>query len=200
MTPTTRTLHVALAALALAACSPKTEAPSEPPAAAEPEPTAAAATAPAAPAVPPPAELPPIPAGSKVFFVAPADGAKIEGPLENGKVSVHVQMGAENIAVKPAGAVEAGSGHHHILIDPQPIALGTPVPKDEQHLHFGQGQTEATIALAPGEHTLMLQFADGLHRSYGPALASSIKITAVAAGSVQAAPAQPATGATAPSK
>jgi phage baseplate assembly protein gpV len=194
MTKTIRTLRFAITVLALAACSPKAEAPSEPAPAAEPAPSAPEP----APAAPPSAELPAVPAGAKVFFVAPLDGAKVEGPLENGKITVHVQMGAENITVKPAGAIEAGSGHHHILIDPQPIAVGTPVPKDEQHLHFGQGQTEATIGLEPGEHTLTLQFADGLHRSYGPALASTIKVNAIAAGSVQAAPTAAAVTPTAP--
>jgi hypothetical protein len=188
MTKTIRVLAIACALVALAACNQKPA--EEAPAPSEPTPAPAPS---AAPPPPPVVELPAVPAGAKVFFVAPADGAKIEGPLENGKISVHVQMGAENIAVKPAGAVEAGSGHHHILIDPAPsIPTGTPVPKDEQHLHFGQGQTEATLALEPGEHTLMLQFADGLHRSYGEALQSSIKVTTIAAGSVQAAGVQPA--------
>ena len=188
MMKTTRALCLVSALVALAACNQKpaedTAAPSEPaPAAAAPVPV------PSQPAAPPVVELPAVPEGAKVSFVAPADGATVEGPLENGKISVHVQMGAENIAVKAAGEVEAGSGHHHILIDATPIAAGQPVPKDEQHLHFGKGQTEATIELTAGEHVLMLQFADGLHRSYGPALQASIKVTAVASGSVQAAPA-----------
>ncbi|HMI90198.1 MAG TPA: DUF4399 domain-containing protein [Polyangiales bacterium] len=132
--------------------------------------------------------LPAVPAGAKVSFVAPRDGEKITGPLENGKVSVKVQMGAEGIAIKPAGAVETGSGHHHILIDAEPIAPGTVVPKDDTHLHFGQGQTEANVALAIGEHTLTMQLADGIHRSYGPALSSTIKINVTGAGTVGAIP------------
>jgi hypothetical protein len=127
-----------------------------------------------------------------VWFLEPTDGAKIEGPLENGKVRVAVKMGAEGIAIKPAGPVEAGSGHHHILVDSGALAAGGVVPKDEQHLHFGKGQTEATLELTPGAHTLELQLADGMHRSYGPQLSSSIKITVVAAGTVAAAPAPPA--------
>jgi hypothetical protein len=183
---TTRTL-VLIASLALVACGQK---PSEP-VVADPAPMAAPATPPPHEIHPPPAAdvapLPAIPAGAKVFFVEPADGARVQGPLENGKVAVHVKMGAEGIVIKPAGAVEAGSGHHHILVDVDPIPGTSIVPKDERHLHFGQGQTEATLALAPGEHTLRLQLADGMHRSYGPDLAASIKITVAATGTVGAA-------------
>ncbi|MET0385793.1 MAG: DUF4399 domain-containing protein, partial [Polyangiales bacterium] len=154
-------------------------------------PPPSAPAAPAAPAAPPSLELPAIPAGASVSFLEPADGATVRGPAENGKVSVPVKLGAENIAVKPAGQIEAGSGHHHILVDTTPDPEGAVVAKDDQHLHYGQGQTEATLTLAPGEHTLQLQFADGIHRSYGPKLAQTIKIT-VAEG--------PATGNAAPPK
>jgi hypothetical protein len=179
--------------LVSAACNKPTDAPAaasgnEP---AAPAPAVEHADHPAAePAMALP--LPAVPAGAKVMFTSPHDGDKVEGPLENGKVTVKVQMGAEGIAIKPAGAVETGSGHHHILIDATALPPGTIVPKDETHLHFGKGQTEADVPLAIGPHVLTLQLADGMHRSYGPQLSSSIKIEVVAAGSVAAAPAAPA--------
>jgi hypothetical protein len=184
-------LWLVLLALGGQSCSQK---PSEAPPAAEsaaaaptaPSPSAAPQAAPA-PAAPP--ELPAVPPGAKVSFLEPTDGAKVTGPLQNGKVEVHVKMGAEGIAIKPAGAVEAGSGHHHLVIDAPAVAPGDAVPKDEQHMHFGKGQTEATVELAPGPHTLQLQLGDGIHRSYGPALAPSIKVEVVAAGSAAASPA-----------
>jgi hypothetical protein len=196
---TTSMLALSCSLISLLACNKPA---AEPAASSESEPAAPAApVAPApAPAAAPEAHahptaevaaelaMPPVPAGAKVMFVAPRDGEKVMGPLENGKVSVKVQMGAEGIAIKPAGPVEAGSGHHHILIDSEPAPYGTVVPKDDTHLHFGQGQTEANIALSIGEHTLTMQLADGIHRSYGPALASSVKINVVAAGSVGAEP------------
>lgn len=123
---------------------------------------------------------------AKVFFTLPAEGANVIGPLENGSVMVKVQMGASGVAIKPAGAIENGSGHHHVLVDTAAMPAGTVVPKDAMHLHFGTGQTEATIPLAIGPHTLTLQLADGIHRSYGEALSSTIKITVSAAGSVAA--------------
>lgn len=108
--------------------------------------------------------------GSRVFFVAPADGATVKGP-------VTVKMGVEGMKVQPAGQLTEGTGHHHVIIDAGGVAKGTAVPADDQHIHFGKGQTEATLALSPGEHTLTLQFADGAHRSYGPDLAATIKVT-----------------------
>jgi hypothetical protein len=163
------------------------------PSAPEPAPAAEAPAAPEhvhpAPSAAPALELPAVPAGARVFFAAPKDGEQLVGTLENGKVSVSVKMGVENIAVQPAGEVVAGSGHHHVLIDAEQVAQGAVVPKDEQHVHFGQGETEALIPLAPGPHTLQLQFADGIHRSYGPTLSAKIGVTVAATGSVEAAPA-----------
>ena len=116
------------------------------------------------------------PPGAKVFFTSPTDGAKLNGPLTEGKAKVAVKMGVENIVVQPAGEVVKGTGHHHIIVDGEGIPLGTIVPKDETHLHFGKGQTEAELELPPGEHKLTLQFADGAHVSYGPSLSSTIKV------------------------
>jgi hypothetical protein len=50
------------------------------------------------------------------------------------------------------------------------------VPKDSTHLHYGKGQTEAEVKLSPGKHKLTLQFADGLHRSYGSKLAATVSV------------------------
>jgi hypothetical protein len=187
------TIQILAAVLLISACGDKpTEAPpaaEAPSPAAEPVPqraepehaehAAAAVTAALA-------EVPPVPQGAKVSFVSPADGATIEGPLENGKISVPVKMGVEGIALEPAGPVVAGSGHHHVLIDAEAIPAGVVIPKDEQHEHFGKAQSEATLLLAPGPHKLSLQYGDGIHRSYGPQLAATITITAVAMGSVPA--------------
>jgi hypothetical protein len=141
--------------------------------------TAAAAT-PSVQAEPLAPPGPPVaPPGSKVFFIEPTDGAEVKGPLVDGKVPLKVKMGVEGIALEAAGAQKQGSGHHHIIVDGEFIAMGTVVPKDETHLHYGQAQSEADIALAPGDHTLTMQFADGAHMSYGPQLAKSIKVKVV---------------------
>ena len=115
--------------------------------------------------------LPTIPDKAKVFFVNLKNGQKIKSPFK-------VQMGVSGIALDSAGALKPASGHHHILIDAgDSLTAGTVVPKDSTHLHFGNAQKEAELKLTPGEHKLTLQYADGIHRSYGGKLASSVTVT-----------------------
>ncbi|MBO9199113.1 MULTISPECIES: DUF4399 domain-containing protein [Niastella] len=117
------------------------------------------------------APVPEIPAGAKVFFKNLKNGQKIKSPFK-------VLMGVSGIALDSAGVIKPASGHHHILIDNgDSLALGTVVPKDSTHLHFGNAQKEAELKLTPGEHKLTLQYADGIHRSYGGKLASSVTVT-----------------------
>jgi hypothetical protein len=116
------------------------------------------------------AHIGPVPEGAKVFFVAPADGATVASPVK-------IQMGVEGMEVKPAGQIQDGSGHHHIIIDADPVAKGTLVPADDNHKHFGKGQTETELNLTPGQHTLQLQFANGVHLSYGEQMSAKITIT-----------------------
>ncbi|MGC4038774.1 MAG: DUF4399 domain-containing protein [Chitinophagaceae bacterium] len=114
--------------------------------------------------------LPDVPAGAKVMFKGLKNGATVSSPLK-------VQMGAEGIKVDTAGPVIAGVGHHHLFIDAEDsLTAGTMVPKDSTHLHFGKAQTETEVKLTPGKHKLTLQFADGLHRSYGSKLATTITV------------------------
>lgn len=106
---------------------------------------------------------------AKVMFVSPQAGAKVKSPVK-------VEMGVEGMTVLPAGEMKEQTGHHHLIIDGQPLGKGAVVPKDETHIHFGKGQTSAEIELKPGKHTLTLQFADGAHLSYGPDLSATIQI------------------------
>ena len=117
------------------------------------------------------APVPEIPAAAKVYFVNLKTGQKVKSPFK-------VEMGVSGIALDSAGTLRPASGHHHILVDAgDSLAMGTVVPKDSTHLHFGNAQKEATLTLAPGKHKLTLQYADGIHRSYGGKLASSVTIT-----------------------
>lgn len=115
--------------------------------------------------------MPEIPADAKVFFGNVKDGDVVSSPLK-------VTMETTDLSVDTAnGILKPGSGHHHILIDgPDFLPEGQPVPKDSVHLHFGNAQKEAELSLSPGKHTLTLQFADALHRSYGSQLSSKINI------------------------
>lgn len=112
-----------------------------------------------------------VPENAKVFFVNLSDGQNVPNELK-------VVMGVSGMEVHPAGELIAGTGHHHILIDGKPMEKGMFIPKDGNHIHFGDGQTEATITVPSGEHTLTLQFANGAHFSYGEQLSATITVTA----------------------
>jgi hypothetical protein len=111
------------------------------------------------------------PAGAEVYLIAPRDGEKIHGP-------VTVRFGLKGMGVAPAGIKFDNTGHHHLLIDTDlgEIKLDAPLPSTDKIVHFGKGQTETTVTLAPGKHTLELLFADYQHLSFEPPLHSR-KIT-----------------------
>lgn len=106
---------------------------------------------------------------ARVFFVEPQDGAKLPTKFT-------VKMGVEGMTVVPAGAPKEGTGHHHLLVDHKALKKGTVVPTSDTSIHFGKGQTETEVSLKPGKHSLTLQFADGNHQSYGPALSATIHV------------------------
>mgnify|MGYP000209276947 CR=1 FL=1 len=109
------------------------------------------------------------PEGAKVFFANLTDGDTVQSPL-------YVEFGIEGMEVMPAGEIVEGAGHHHIIIDAQHIGLTEPVPADETNIHYGKGQTSDSLSLSVGKHNLTLQFADGVHRSYGEKLSNQISI------------------------
>ena len=114
----------------------------------------------------------PSPAGAEVYIVSPKDGAKVKGP-------VTVVFGLKGMGIAPAGIKFDNTGHHHLLIDADaPTDLSVPLLANEHSMHFGKGQTETTLTLPPGKHTLQLILADSLHTPHEPALISK-KITIV---------------------
>ncbi len=108
------------------------------------------------------------PAGAEVYIVSPQDGATVSQTFT-------VRFGLKGMGVAPAGVTHENTGHHHLLVDVKvlPVA-GQPIPKDEQHLHFGGGQTETTLKLAPGTHTLQLELGDANHIPFDPPLVSKM--------------------------
>lgn len=118
------------------------------------------------------APLPEVPADAKLFFANLKDGQTVTSPLR-------IEMGVEAMTVDTAnGIIKSASGHHHILVDVDSIPIGTIVPPTDSlhHYHFGKAQTSGEIKLTPGKHTIALQFADGLHRSYGSRLNTKITV------------------------
>jgi hypothetical protein len=112
-------------------------------------------------------ERTPAPAGAKVFIIEPADGATVSSP-------VTVKFGAEGVDIVPAGTDKPNSGHHHLLIDAKLPDLNSAIPKDEHYIHYGKGQTETTVELTPGKHTLQLLLGDKNHIPTNPPVESSV--------------------------
>ena len=111
------------------------------------------------------------PAGAEVYFIAPQNGAKLHSP-------VTIKFGLKGMGIAPAGIKFDNTGHHHLLVDTDvsELKLDAPMPATDKIVHLGKGQTETTLVLTPGKHTLQLVFADYLHQSFDPPLTSK-KIT-----------------------
>lgn len=109
------------------------------------------------------------PAGASVSIVSPKDGETVTSPVK-------VVFGIEGMVLAPAGEDTPGTGHHHLLVDKDLADPNVPIPTDANHLHFGKAQTEASVELAPGTHTLQLVLGDFLHIPFDPVIASP-KIT-----------------------
>lgn len=102
----------------------------------------------------------------RIYFRAPHDGA-IVGP------TFDLAFGLKNYGVAPAGVNLPNTGHFHVIINATPPAPGMIVPADSLHRHFGGGQIETSLTLAPGRYTLRLVLADFEHKVIGPPLISA---------------------------
>ena len=109
----------------------------------------------------------PSPEGAKVYFINLKDGAEVDSPFL-------VQFGLSGMGVAPAGVEKPNTGHHHLLIDTTmtPEQMKEPLPADDNHKHFGGGQTEAMVTLPKGQHTLQLLLGDWTHIPHEPPVMS----------------------------
>ena len=112
---------------------------------------------------------------ARVYIVNLEDGAQVSSPVK-------VVFGLSGMGVAPAGTEKENTGHHHLLIDRPPLGQGEDgadelsygIPADENHLHFGGGQTETTVELAPGAHTLQLVMGDLGHVPHSTPIVSEV--------------------------
>jgi len=113
----------------------------------------------------------PSPPGAKVFIISPKNGAKVTNPVE-------VKFGIKGMNLAPAGTKQENTGHHHLLIDTAaPADLSQPLPTiPDKIVHFGKAQTETSVTLTPGKHTLQLLLADHNHIPHNPPVLSK-KVT-----------------------
>ena len=117
----------------------------------------------------------PSPADARVYFVDLAHGATVKSPLT-------VRFGLSGMGVAPAGVAHDNTGHHHLLVDRAPFGEGEhganelrfPIMTDAHHIHFGAGQTETTLDLPPGPHTLQLVLGDWTHIPHDPPVVSEL--------------------------
>jgi hypothetical protein len=110
----------------------------------------------------------PSPAGARVYFINVQNGQHVKSP-------VLIQFGLTGMGIAPFGLTGQGTqntGHHHLIIDAPPPEGGVPIPADMMHVHYGRGQTEATVQLPPGPHTLQLVLADAAHIPHVPPVMS----------------------------
>ncbi|MEP2027376.1 MAG: DUF4399 domain-containing protein [Paracoccaceae bacterium] len=116
---------------------------------------------------------------AKVYFANLQDGATVSSPIT-------IIFGLSGMGVAPAGTEKDNTGHHHLLIDRPPMGQGEDgadeliygIPSDEHHMHFGGGQTEVTLELTPGSHTLQLVLGDLGHVAHAtPIMSEVITIT-----------------------
>ncbi len=104
------------------------------------------------------------PGGAKVYIISPQNGEVVSSPFK-------VKFGLSGMGVAPAGVDKKNTGHHHLLVDGKSLpdmhkAMG------KQVKHFGGGQTETTLMLDAGQHTLQLILGDKNHIPHKPAVVS----------------------------
>ncbi len=114
------------------------------------------------------AQRTPSPEGTYLYIGWPNDGEALRCN------NFRVWFGLRGMGVAPAGVDRPNTGHHHLIVDAPTPPLGVPVPADQHNIHFGGGQTEVEIELAPGEHTLQLVLGDYLHIPHDPPVVSEV--------------------------
>lgn len=103
----------------------------------------------------------------RTYIISPTDGSTVSNP-------VTVVFGLEGLGVAPAGVEKENTGHHHLIVDAPLPDLTKPIPASDNYRHFGGGQTQATIELAPGTHTLQLLVGDYAHVPHSKPIYSEV--------------------------
>jgi hypothetical protein len=111
----------------------------------------------------------PAPHGAYCYIGWPNNGETVKSPFK-------VWFGLRGMGVAPAGVDKPNTGHHHLIVDADLPPPDQPIPNNKNYLHFGGGQTETTLDLPPGKHTLQLLLGDANHIPFNPPVMSK-KIT-----------------------
>ncbi len=106
-------------------------------------------------------------AQAPLYIISPQDGEAVTSP-------VTVRFGLSTMGVAPAGVLRDNTGHHHLIIDAPLPDLKNAIPASDNYIHFGGGQTETTIDLEPGKHTLQLLLGNAYHIPHDQPLISKV--------------------------
>ncbi len=106
------------------------------------------------------------PNNAKEYIIFPRDGDTLPSTFK-------IEFGLSGMGVAPAGIDKENTGHHHLLVDLKELPdLSEPLPATEHIRHFGGGQTETTVSLTPGKHSLQLILGNYAHIPYEPPVIS----------------------------
>ena len=103
--------------------------------------------------------------GRRVFFEQPKNGDTI-------KTMSTFRFGNQQVTISPVPPgeltpeqVRPGMTHYHIGVDTDCLPPNTVIPKADPWIHFGDGKNEIEMQLKPGQHKLVLQSGDDMHRT-----------------------------------
>ena len=113
--------------------------------------------------------------GATVYFVNLEDGATVTSPFK-------VIFGLSGMGVAPAGTEKENTVHPQRFINRPDLGKGEDgadeliygLPADDNHVHFGGGQTETELTLPAGTHTLQMVLGDQGHVPHSPPVTSPI--------------------------
>ena len=110
--------------------------------------------------------------GPSVSITSPVNGARLQGG------TFILTMEVSGVSIVPAGTMEEGTGHHHLVIDgPLPDSMAPIPPTTDVVIHLGQAQTEYEITgLTPGRHTVIAVVGDGMHIPLAPWVADTVTV------------------------
>ena len=106
------------------------------------------------------------PKDANIYIISPAHGEVVQNP-------VTIKFGLSNMGIAPIGVNKPNSGHFHLLIDEEKLPdFDKPLHFGEHYLHFSEGQTQVTLELSPGAHSLQLILGDLGHMVHEPPVLS----------------------------
>jgi hypothetical protein len=90
------------------------------------------------------------PAGGVPGILAPQNGETVTNPVT---IRIGIREGSTPAADRSA---DRQGAHLHLVIDAPLPEAGNMIPMDSHHIHLLHGETQKTISLSSGKHTIQL--------------------------------------------